>query len=275
VSLPPQKQPPPHPLTQCGNENNQEEEESGELILAGSIPIPPDTPDVQFDHSDAFALIFHQYTGRTLNKIRLWIRDNFVDSCYSVFNIPVDFRKPPGEWLTDSRLTSWKEYGSRGQTPQCGIEHKRLTEKRHVPRFIIPGLCGKRFFWWQVSFPLENADSSTDNQGNMAIGLYSSDTDCLPLVMRQEPKEGRGYEKMLTSEEKEAMIENNARQFEECMSYPGKVMECPFRCQYSEEIWDENYGEEGIYVLLTEGYSGTIFFVLTCGDVLILRYGHP
>ena len=274
VSLPVRKQLLPHSLTQYGNKNNHEDSEEGEFILAGSIPILPDTPHVQFDALDDFAWIFHQYTGRTVNRIRLWIRDNFVGSFYSIFNIPVDFRKAPGEWFTDSRLTSWKECSGRNQAPQYDIEHKRLTEKYDMPQFIIPGMCGKRFFWWRETHPLENVGSQTDSQREMVIEFYSSDTDCLPPVIQQEPKERRGHEKVLTVEEEEAKIESNARRFEECMSYPVKALECPFRCQYPEERWDED-DEEGVYVLLTEGYSGTIFFVLTCGDVLVLRYGHP
>jgi len=273
VSLPLQKQP-LHPPTQCGDENNHVHAKDGEFILAGSITILPDTPRVQFETSDTFATIFHQYTGRTLNRIRLWVRDNFVISCYSVFNIPVDFRKTPEEWFMESKLTSWKEYDGHGQAPRYNLEHKRLTEKEDAGYYVIPGMCGKRFFWWRGSFPF--GDSPTGSRCNMAIKLYSCDTDCLPLVIRQEPKEGRGHEESLTVEEEEAETENDMCQFDECMLYPGKVMKCPFVCQsFLFDGWGEENHDECVYSLLAEGYSGTIFLTLSCGDVLVLRYGHP
>ena len=61
-----------------------------------------------------------------------------------------------------------------------------------------------------------------------------------------------------------------------CMSYPEQVMECPFVCEMKDVVWDDDDEDlTSVYSVIVEDWSGTVLVILTTGDLLVLRYGHP
>jgi hypothetical protein len=256
VSLPLPEQPP-----QAGNQDYDGfdmAELGSEFILAGSIPITLDSGD-PLDCSDDFAAIYHQYTGRTMNSIILWIRDVYdlpPRSAYNVFTVPVDFSKPPQQWFAGLEPISLE--GSEVPTAWYTIDHKRLVEKDHILNYMVPGSSGKRFFFWNEVVPPDAPFESTRRM----ILLYSSDTNSLSLLTPQESEEDR---------------------YRLTHSYTSKEMECPYygeipptdEEEHSDEDEEDPDNQECVHFVDSEDWSGTVLVTLTCGDLLVLRYGHP
>jgi hypothetical protein len=260
------------------DDNHEAGSENSGFILAGSIPLRSDSEHINLDTSDE-PVICHQYTGRTTNNIRLWIRDDFHELGFSVFNVAVDFSKPPKQWFTTLEPLSSEE-GEHAPGPQYAVEHKRLAAKDDVLQFIIPGRSGKRFFWWKQVPPVRSSDTSLDfdaqlDHSRRVIQLYSADTDSLqPLKKLFSP--GDDINEATT----------RRRMHEESTAYLVREMACPFSCEFpprkglvglddSDEEDEDDEEKDCVYSIITDDWSGTVLITLMCGDLLVLRYGHP
>jgi hypothetical protein len=269
VSLPLQKKSPEKP-TEGFDDKDSDDSENTKFVLAGSIPIQSDSKHVLLDYSDEFALICHHYTGRTINTIRAWIRGFSPENLpsYNVFTIKVDFSKPPEQWFTVLESLPF-EGGSHPQAPQYHIEHKRLSEKDNVAQYVVPGSSGTRWFWWQGDTPDTDPDTASATS-RRALRLYSADSESLPSLTKRPPPE----------EDLDDDATHTLRH-ERSTAYPVREMECPFSYDfpppaYSDDSDDEDEEDrECVYSLVIDDWSGTALVTLTCGDILVLRYGHP
>ena len=245
------------------------------FILACSIPIRSDLKDTKIYPHD-YTVICHRYKGRTINNIRLWFRDDFFGTCYSVFSISVDFSKPPKQWFSPLQPPF------EGETPQYAIEHRRLSEKEGVVRSIVVGTSGRRFFWWKEDLPPANSDPPVDDSLKI-IRLYSSDIDILSPLALPVPDDDESPEVPKSDGTWMEEINDMMLRYEKCVAYPSREMECPFYCPIPRQSsWDDHSDhsdEEGdgecVYSVVSEDWSGTVLVTLTCGDLLVLRYGHP
>jgi hypothetical protein len=253
-------------------------------VLAGSIPLQSDSEHINLDPSDE-AWICHQYTGRTINNIRLWIRDDLHDSSFSVFNVLVDFSKPPKQWFTTLEPLSSGE-GEHAPAPQYTVEHKRLASNDDVLEFVT-GSSGKRFFWLKQVCPPSDTSLDSDTQldhSRRLIRLYSANTDSLEPLKKLE----EDINEFISSPGGTSFFGPiRRRMYEESTAYSPREMPCAFLCEYppqpkrlvglndSDEEDEEDEEKDCVYSIITDDWSGTVLITLMCGDLLVLRYGHP
>lgn len=149
-----------------------------------------------------------------------------------------------------------------------------MTEKEDVGRYIIPGTCGRRFFWWREDItPISPEAKPTEVLGKVVsrVLLYSSSIDgILPVVPREDEPP---WSQIVDNPEEESWQKSR---FGACMNYPERVMECLYQCEMTDNNWDDDEEDmTAVYSVIAEDWSGTVLLILTNGDLIVLRYGHP
>jgi len=86
------------------NEGHTRDDESDwrntRFIPAGSIPLDSASRYMRFSSSISFSVICHQYRGRTVKDIRIWIGEDSFRPRYNVYTVSVDFSNPLEQWFT-------------------------------------------------------------------------------------------------------------------------------------------------------------------------------
>lgn len=255
VSLPPSKV---AENTHSHNHDSYSVEDSL-FTLAFSIPLRADSDKSPLDLSHEYTTIQHQYSGRTLGVIRVWIRDDFFSGSYSVFIVPVDLRGSAREWYAPARP----------------IEHKRFAERSTIESILAPGTCGRRFFWWgeEVGSRRSQFLDTGHTGAHTQFKIFSSDIDdSLPLPAHMGEPEPETNDAQLRPYINDFGVYEEPvyfiKKYEAAMSYPTRQMECPVAIPFL------NGKGPSIESLVTDEWSGTVMLVLNSGDLIILRYGH-
>jgi len=244
-----------------GSHHNTKEDPTFVLL---SIPIHPGGTLAKWDIT---TWICHEYTGRTINTIRLWIGDDAFGGSYSIFSIPVDFSKSPDQWFTPVNSPTIEEGLKKGKVLYI-IDHKMATEKHDVRNCLQPGITGKRFFWWKNvilpgAFVLPSPEASSKIP--IRLRLFFSDITSLPSF---SPKVFEGVTGSSGGLDPSILCR------EACRAYPAREMEVPFDCEI-ENMTFEEYDPSLLFSISTGARSGTVVMTLVSGDILVLRFGHP
>jgi hypothetical protein len=231
-----------------------------------SIPIYPGSAGRTLDKSDDTTWVCHGYTGRTINTIRIWIRDCLFGGCFSVFSIPVDFSKPPDQWFTPVNSPTSEEGVKEGEM-QYIVDHKKVTEKLDVNDCLQPGTLGKRFIWWKsVTDTFASHLPGSSSKIPIRLRLFSSDITCIPSF---SPKL---FEGAISDETLDSYLSLR----DACWAYPTCELECPFDCEIENTTFeDDDPSGAFLFSVITEDRSGTVVVTLVSGDILVLRFGHP
>ena len=258
------------PPAETSNLPDQSHTDEPSFILAASIPLNSDSGDIGFHCSDESASIYHQYKGREIGTIRIWIRDNFFLGSFSIFAIKMDLRGAPHTWFNPCPI----QIEGR-EKPRYAVDHMRVTERQDTSTIMSTGTCGRRFFWWQdIHSPIKNLSTSTEAVQSTQLLLCSSDIDNslpLPPSMGSPEPETNDAQIEVYSMGMQVYQEQRyfIRRYEGCMMYPTRRMECPYDFSFTGDRT-----ESPIVSLTVDEWSGTVICMLTSGDIIVLRYGH-
>lgn len=222
--------------------------EDTSFILTDSIPLVSGLANPMFDASDLNASIHHKYTGKPTGIIRVWIRDSYLRSGYHIFTVLVNFRRPPRECPPQTHESRTKK------DSQIIIEHKIVAEQKRTDKAIIPGSCGRRFFWLQeviLSATQKWFIPQERNSSTHAV-LFSSDIDSIaPLPSHM------------------GSLEPGSRDTTTETAYPQRLMECLHR-------FERLYSciQSPVEMIVINEWGGTVVVGMDSGDIIVLRYGH-
>ena len=234
-------------------------------FVLSSIPLHPGSMGSTLDKSDDTTWVCHEYTGRTINTIRIWMRDSLFGGCFSVFSIPIDFSKPPDQWFTPVTSPTTEEGVKEGEM-RYFVEHKKVTEKLDVSDCLQPRTMGKRFIWWKSVTNGSTLQSPRSSKIPIRLRLFSSDTTCIPSFSPNL------FEGTISDEALNSYLSLR----EACWTYPAYELECPFDCEIENATFEEDDpSEDFLFSVITEDRSGTVVVTLVSGDILVLRFGHP
>jgi hypothetical protein len=252
----------PHGIDKASSGSHHDTKEDPTFVLA-SIPIHPGSVGKTLDKWDDTTWICHEYTGRTINTIRVWIRDDLFGGCFSVFSIPIDFGKSSDQWFTPVNSFTIEE-GVKEEEMRYIVDHKRAAEKHDVSDCLQPGTLGKKFIWWKTVTPLANSTSPTlSSKIPIRLHLFSSEITSLPS---SPPKLFEGG----------TVPDSYMLWLQTCVSYPTCELECPFDCEIENTILGGHDPSRAfLFSVIADERSGTVVITLVSGDLLILRFGHP
>jgi hypothetical protein len=248
----------PHGIDEASSGSYHDTKEDLTFVLA-SIPIHPGSVGRTLDRPGNMTWICHEYTGRTINTIRVWIRDDLFGGCFSVFSIPIDFSKSSDQWFMPVYSVTIEE-GVKEEEMRYIVDHKMAMEKDDVSDCLQPGTLGKRFIWWKavmlLGYPTSQAPGLS-SKTLVRLRLFSSDITSLPSFP-PEPFGGGLYWR------------------DACSAYPTSELENPFDCEIENTTFEENdLCGAFLFSVITEERSGTVVITLLSGDLLVLRFGHP